>query len=200
MHVCVYVSISTISIMLHSKDSWFYHAHWVEGVSLKVMAAAMSTDHSLSSFSNPFVMHEATYITCQHQDYIPWAGFISPRYCCCCCYRRYYHHFYYTVYRQQHSACEPLAHSSARFSRSAVRSPAAWRKTRTQNTNYVYIHTSIRSIYKSLLGIINVVYFALALWLETGCCDKNMNQTEKLIYLFSTYIFFGLLSSSSALS
>lgn len=40
------------------------------------------------------------------------------------------------------------------------------------------------------VSIINVVYFALALWLETGCCDKNMNmnQTEKLIYLFSTYI------------
>lgn len=34
----------------------------------------------------------------------------------------------HTLFRQQHSACEPLAHSSARFSRSAVRSPATWQK------------------------------------------------------------------------
>lgn len=49
-------------------------------------------------------------------------------------------------------------------------------------------------VYESFAGIINVVYFVLALWLETGCCDKNMNmnQTEKLIYLFSTYIFWSL--------
>lgn len=85
----------------------------VEGVSLKAMAAVSAILFLLSP-KPPFVIHEATYITCLYRDYIHHKpGTYHPAPTLPPSLRHHHHHIYSLP--STTVACKPLAHSLARF-------------------------------------------------------------------------------------
>lgn len=130
---------------------------WVEGVSLKAMAAApaaaLSTDHSLSPFSQSicYAWSHIYHMLVSRLHTINWVH-INPLLLLLLlppppppspyCYRRNYHHFYYThsvplTTVQSLRTVGSLACPVFSFRRSFTGNMT---ETRTQNTNYVYIH------------------------------------------------------------